>query len=133
MTHPCYDYDALYELADLGKEIWHRQIDNLVCKDGSHKGKVFHAPRKSEERTNQKVRAKYANDYSLVCDFERATAVFENVESMFTFLCRLQRLGSMAGQKNLRLVRFKDRMSVPLANGYRDYLVNILETSSGFI
>jgi len=113
-------------------------------------GAYLCAPRKSFEHCVQKVEQEYKGDYGKLLDLERATGLFEQAENMLRCVKRVQ--GEIIGggsvtlhthqspsspsssSSSVRVVRFKDRMNVPLGDsGYRDLMLNVCDQESGFV
>ena len=57
----------------------------------------------------------------MVVDIIRASAIFHSFEDYLSALTALTQPGG-----RVKIVRFKDRVTVPLASGYRDCLLNLL-------
>merc|ERR1711988_1124566 len=85
---------------------------------GSH---FVAGPLKREERIVEKVEKEYGGNYARVVDVVRASVVFQNAAD----LARL--IGSLSDDEatEVKVVRVKDRFSIPVSGGYRDMLLNV--------
>ena len=85
---------------------------------GSH---FVAGPLKRKERIVEKAEKEYGGNYARVVDVVRASVVFQNAAD----LARL--IGSLSDDEatEVKVVRVKDRFSIPVSGGYRDMLLNV--------
>lgn len=86
---------------------------------------VLLAPLKAQERAEQKVESDYGGDWSRLLDMVRAAVAVDTFDEMKAAIRKLESLASYARKP-------KNRFKKPLANGYRDYLINY-KLPNGFI
>jgi hypothetical protein len=130
---PVESYDELIELAGKGQQEMEEllssldfeviKLDDLAlggleAKLAEPGGKIILAPAKAEKRAKEKVEADYGGDWSKLLDVVRAAVAVDSLPLLRGAVEAIKKAGAS-------YARFpKDRFKEPLANGYRDYLVN---------
>lgn len=118
-------FDSLHSLSVCASFL-HDTFQRIVETCG---GTYTRGPRKSEHRAKQKA-AGYKGDYTRLLDFERGTGIFAEPHELEKCMVELDRWSEIG---NITIARSKDRLNSPLESGYRDVLLNLRDSNSGFI
>jgi SPP1 gp7 family putative phage head morphogenesis protein len=106
------------------------ELGDLEVKLDKPGGLVVLAPQKGEERAEEKVKSDYDGDWSRLLDVVRAAVLTDSMQELRDAADQLLSWVEESGGSLARLP--KDRFKEPMANGYRDLLVNY-RLSSGFV
>ena len=123
---PANTPSALVEKASRHGAALHAALERLVTKAG---GEYVHGPKKKVERIKEKAENDYEGDVARVVDVERATGLFDSLESLNTAASAFR--GTIDG---LTVRRCKDAFFAHKHDsGYRDMKLFVEVADTGFI
>lgn len=116
---------AIPELEQLLSSVGHPKVNleqippdhlqRLLLEPG---GLVIVAPLKAKERATEKVESDYGGDWSRLYDMLRATIAVDSIKELKQAISKVKENGGVYAREP------KNRFKRPLANGYRDILIN---------
>ena len=112
------DLATMSAIANANNDFIHDTIRKLVNKCGGH---YDAGPVKLGRRIQAKANNDYNGDISKVIDPVRGSGMFDNIEGY----TRAVEILIEGGPDVPVILRFKDRVTKPLANSYRDVLMNL--------
>ena len=122
------DVDVLIKMASENGEALHAVLRPTILKGG---GAYHPGPQKKAQRIMEKARSDYGGDVARVVDVERATGVFDSLDTLNSTLLLLHRL-TCKGRLTIR--RCKDAFFAHKHDsGYRDVKLFVEVSGTGFI